>query len=141
MWVGNLDASITANELLALFSPYGPIESLRVLPDKECAFINFQCLDDAIRAKDDMQGGRMGSLNIRIGFGKADPTYATASADMQTSQPTRALCNLIYRILYLITFNNIIIRDRKYICFHFFCYPSIHFLQFWNCRIRSGASA
>lgn len=91
LWVGNLDASITANELLALFSPYGPIESLRVLPDKECAFINFQSLDDAIRAKDDMQGGRMGSLNIRIGFGKADPTFASTGADMQTTHPTRAL--------------------------------------------------
>ncbi|KAJ9064766.1 hypothetical protein DSO57_1026954 [Entomophthora muscae] len=91
LWVGNLDASITPNELLALFSPYGPIESLRVLPEKECAFINFQVLDDAIRAKDDMQGGRMGNLNIRIGFGKADSSYATAGAEMQTSQPTRAL--------------------------------------------------
>lgn len=91
LWVGNLDPSITANELLALFSPYGPIESLRVLPEKECAFINFQVLDDAVRAKDDMQGGRMGNLNIRIGFGKADPTFASAGADMQTSQPTRAL--------------------------------------------------
>ncbi|KAI9294583.1 ARM repeat-containing protein [Neoconidiobolus thromboides FSU 785] len=90
LWVGNLDPNVSSNDLLALFSPYGPIESLRVLPEKECAFVNFHSLEDAIKAKDDMQGGRMGSLNIRIGFGKADPTYATTT-EVQTTNPTRAL--------------------------------------------------
>ncbi|KAI0243735.1 hypothetical protein L0F63_001373 [Massospora cicadina] len=60
--------------------PVLPLRAHRIppgAPEKECAFINFQGLDDAIRAKDDMQG--------------ADPTYAAAGAEMQASQPTRAL--------------------------------------------------
>jgi protein JSN1 len=34
LWIGNFDPSTTAQELMNVFAVYGPIESLRLLPDK-----------------------------------------------------------------------------------------------------------
>jgi protein JSN1 len=36
LWIGSLPSNITTNELLALFSQFGPIESARVLTHKNC---------------------------------------------------------------------------------------------------------
>ncbi|KAI8049937.1 hypothetical protein BDF22DRAFT_745809 [Syncephalis plumigaleata] len=87
LWIGNLPAHVTSTDLMQIFSAYGAVESLRVLPDRDCAFINYQQVEDASRAHDDMRGARLGGSLIRVGFGKAD-VYGT---DMQGMQPTRAL--------------------------------------------------
>ncbi|KAH0584300.1 hypothetical protein H2248_009845 [Termitomyces sp. 'cryptogamus'] len=78
LWIGNLDNAVTSEQLIRHFAPYGAIESLRLLPEKECGFVNFVDQADAIRAKDDVLnrlGGDIGMPNgqtVRIGFGKAD---------------------------------------------------------------------
>ncbi|KAG8849297.1 hypothetical protein FRB91_010068 [Serendipita sp. 411] len=54
LWIGNLDTTATKETLLTVFSPYGAIESLRLLPEKECGFVNFLDINDAIRAKEDV---------------------------------------------------------------------------------------
>ncbi|KAJ2627598.1 hypothetical protein H4R22_004323 [Coemansia sp. RSA 1290] len=89
LWVGNVDPSLSNNDLVALFGKYGRVESLRLLPDKECAFVNFLRVEDAIRAKEDMHAGaRIGANTVRVGYGKGE---AHASGDAQAMQPTRAL--------------------------------------------------
>lgn len=97
LWIGNLDSSVTSEQLIHVFAPYGAIESLRLLPEKvrpchfphccpmlnhfflkECGFVNFVDQADAIRAKDDVLNRLGGNINmpngqlVRIGFGKAD---------------------------------------------------------------------
>ncbi|KAF8921514.1 hypothetical protein CPB85DRAFT_1248015 [Mucidula mucida] len=78
LWIGNLDSAVTSEQLIHVFAPYGAIESLRLLPEKECGFVNFVDQGDAIRAKDDVLnrlGGNIGMQNgqtVRIGFGKAE---------------------------------------------------------------------
>ncbi|KAK7043636.1 hypothetical protein VNI00_008247 [Paramarasmius palmivorus] len=78
LWIGNLDSAVTSEQLIHVFAPYGAIESLRLLPEKECGFVNFVDQADAIRAKEDVLnrlGGNIGMPNgqtVRIGFGKAD---------------------------------------------------------------------
>ncbi|KAJ3405225.1 hypothetical protein HDU80_001680 [Chytriomyces hyalinus] len=86
LWVGNLDATITAPEILSLFSPFGAIESLRMLPDKECVFVNFVRVEDALAAKDGMAGRKIGSSVVRLGFGKNE-----AVGDTQGMQPTKSV--------------------------------------------------
>ena len=34
LWIGNLDVNATSDALLHVFAPYGPIESVRMLPEK-----------------------------------------------------------------------------------------------------------
>ncbi|KAI9508840.1 hypothetical protein F5148DRAFT_839232 [Russula earlei] len=82
LWIGNLDSSVTSEQLIHVFAPYGAIESLRLLPEKECGFVNFVEKADAVRAKEDVLnrlGGNIGMPNgqtVRIGFGKADSAPA-----------------------------------------------------------------
>lgn len=97
LWVGNIDANITTQDLMQAFSPYGAIESLRVLPEKECGFVNYFRLEDAMRARDDIMnrlGGRVATSTVRIGYGKVDglsPMNEGALSSGQSNNPTRAL--------------------------------------------------
>ncbi|KAF7363282.1 Pumilio domain-containing protein C56F2.08c [Mycena sanguinolenta] len=96
LWIGNLDGVVTSEQLIHVFAPYGAIESLRLLPEKECGFVNFVDQADAIRAKEDVLnrlGGNIGMPNgqtVRIGFGKADsapvaPAKGTPASPIPTS--------------------------------------------------------
>ncbi|CAG8593639.1 12323_t:CDS:2 [Acaulospora morrowiae] len=96
LWIGNIDTNLSNQDLMQLFSPYGSIESLRLLPDKECGFVNFVRVEDAVKAKDDIMnrmGGRVGNCIVRVGYGKADALNShDLSPSLQTQlQPTRAL--------------------------------------------------
>ncbi|KAF9932580.1 hypothetical protein FBU30_007882, partial [Linnemannia zychae] len=91
LWIGNVDPNFTTNDLMQVFSPFGPVESLKVIPDKECAFINFTRVEDAMRAKEDIserRGGRIGNTTVRVGYGKAE---LMNNADAPVLHPTRAL--------------------------------------------------
>ncbi|KAG6337211.1 hypothetical protein ID866_1883 [Astraeus odoratus] len=101
LWIGNLDSSVTSEQLIHVFAPYGAIESLRLLPEKECGFVNFVDQADAIRAKDDVLnrlGGNIGMPNgqtVRIGFGKADSApVAPAKGSTVTSSGATSPNNL-----------------------------------------------
>ncbi|KAJ2079985.1 hypothetical protein H4R24_003388 [Coemansia sp. RSA 988] len=89
LWVGNVDPGLSSQDLVAQFGKYGRVESLRLLPDKECAFVNFLRVEDAVRAHEAMHAGaRIGGNTVRVGFGKGE---AHATGDAQAMQPTRAL--------------------------------------------------
>ncbi|KAF5387114.1 hypothetical protein D9615_001864 [Tricholomella constricta] len=91
LWIGNLDSAVTSEQLIHVFAPYGAIESLRLLPEKECGFVNFVDLTDAVRAKEDVLnrlGGDIGMPNgqtVRIGFGKADSAPVAPAKGTPTS--------------------------------------------------------
>ncbi|KAI8978914.1 armadillo-type protein [Pilobolus umbonatus] len=90
LWVGNVDKTLTVDVLTQVFSTFGPIESVRLLIEKECAFINFYHVEDAIHAKEEVlgrMGGRINDCIVRVGYGKAEATVV----DTTSSQPTRAL--------------------------------------------------
>lgn len=81
---------------------YGPIESIRLLMEKECAFINFYQVEDAIYAKEDVLtnlGGKIGNCIVRIGYGRAtEPAVVPTTMMVEqpvVSQPTRALCKYL----------------------------------------------
>jgi hypothetical protein len=66
--------STTPTALFTLFSTFGPIDSVRILSHKNCAFVNFTTQDDAISAKKSLQSKEImgpGTGPVRIGFAKA----------------------------------------------------------------------
>lgn len=78
-----------------MFSAYGPVESARILSDKECAFVNFLTVDSAVAAKNDLEtrlGSKLAGTPVRVGFGKADVSSAMADTSPNIQGPTRALC-------------------------------------------------
>ncbi|KAI8334414.1 hypothetical protein BC941DRAFT_454591 [Chlamydoabsidia padenii] len=97
LWLGNINPSLSVNDLLQQFSLYGNVESARILSDKECAFVNFSTTEAAVAAKNDLElrlGSKLGGTLVRIGFGKADVALAMAltnEAGPNAQGPTRAL--------------------------------------------------
>src|SRR5438046_5483081 len=45
LWLGSIPASTTITSLIAIFQPYGAIESARVLTHKNCGFVNFERIE------------------------------------------------------------------------------------------------
>ncbi|KAH3766823.1 rna binding protein jsn1 [Pelomyxa schiedti] len=70
LWVGNVHPDATEEELQQIFHPFGQIERIRVLPTKNCAFVNFASVEMAIVAKSKMQGKMCHGLPLKINFGK-----------------------------------------------------------------------
>ncbi|KAJ7752038.1 hypothetical protein B0H16DRAFT_1547184 [Mycena metata] len=83
LWIGNLDGVVTSEQLIHVFAPYGAIESLRLLPEKECGFVNFVDQADAIRAKEDVLN-RLGG-NIGMPNGQTSPAKGTPASPVPTS--------------------------------------------------------
>ncbi|XP_037541544.1 stress-induced-phosphoprotein 1 [Nematolebias whitei] len=52
LWVGNVTTEITEKHLWDLFKTYGEIESIRVLHERFCAFVNFKNANMAAHAMD-----------------------------------------------------------------------------------------
>lgn len=70
VYVGNIDDTITEEQLKSDFSEFGEIELVNTLREKSCAFINFTHLTSAIRAIDGIKqkdGYRDGPYKINFG--------------------------------------------------------------------------
>ena len=70
LWLGNIDPTVTEAEVRSVFELYGLVENVRLLPAKECAFVNYYEVESAINARNSMQGKALGNMILRIGFGK-----------------------------------------------------------------------
>ena len=98
LWLGNVDPTLTESEIRIAFEPFGPIELVRLLPAKECAFVNYYSLEDALRARAGMQGVPLGNMILRIGFGRIDNDYPitnnsnTGIVSSNPGQDTRSIC-------------------------------------------------
>ncbi|XP_056465110.1 uncharacterized protein zgc:123010 isoform X1 [Gadus chalcogrammus] len=56
LWVGNVTTELTEKHLRDLFKTYGEIDSIRVLHEKFCAFVNFKNATMAARALEKLNG-------------------------------------------------------------------------------------
>ncbi|CAM2113772.1 unnamed protein product [Caretta caretta] len=59
VWVGNVTPRITQKLLRSYFEAYGPIHSVRMLPEKYCAFINYTKKEAAEAAYAALQGAEV----------------------------------------------------------------------------------
>lgn len=49
---------------------FGRIDKVRLLPQKNCAFVNFTSVDEALAARNNLQGKVFYDRQIRIKFGR-----------------------------------------------------------------------
>lgn len=79
LFAGNLEVNISEEELRRIFGKYGVCEDIdikRPAPGtgNAFAFVRFQNLDMAHRAKVELSGQYIGKFQCKIGYGKATPT-------------------------------------------------------------------
>ncbi|XP_059188188.1 stress-induced-phosphoprotein 1-like isoform X2 [Centropristis striata] len=68
LWVGNITLEVTEKDLLDLFKMFGEIESIRVLHERFCAFVNFKNANMAAKALDKLQGVEMGGSKLVLRY-------------------------------------------------------------------------
>jgi protein JSN1 len=90
LWLGNIPSSTTVSSLTVIFSPYGNIESARVLTHKNCGFVNFDSLDSAISARSHLNGKEIfpGAGPVRIGYAKVPSASVTPGANGLMPSPS-----------------------------------------------------
>ncbi|KIJ66105.1 hypothetical protein HYDPIDRAFT_174805 [Hydnomerulius pinastri MD-312] len=90
VYVGNLPATASVDELLNLVH-FGPLESIRVLPEKSCVFLSF--LDGqtaaSFHADATIKKLSLHGQELKIGWGKPSPVSAQVQLAIQQSNASR----------------------------------------------------
>uniref|UniRef100_H3AKP6 Zgc:123010 n=1 Tax=Latimeria chalumnae TaxID=7897 RepID=H3AKP6_LATCH len=68
LWVGNVTIHVKEKHLWDLFKTYGEIDSIRVLHERFCAFVNFKCPDATARALDGLQGREVENTRLVVRY-------------------------------------------------------------------------
>lgn len=79
LFAGNLEINISDEELKRIFGKYGIVEDIDIKRPQPgtgnaFAFVRYQNLDMAHRAKVELSGQYIGKFQCKIGYGKATPT-------------------------------------------------------------------
>jgi len=118
LWVGNIGPEVSEDELTAEFTAYGKLESLRILHDRFCAFVNFEEEECAKKAKSGLNGTIVGSQYIVINYRKADskPTPSNTSLAPVNSENSFIL-NTPSRALWIGNISDEVTEDDLYLEF------------------------
>lgn len=98
LWIGNIDFNVTEEDIRSRFAPFGAIDRVSVLREKNCAFVNFVSLESALEARKQLQGALIGNRNVRINFGKQTDADRSALHTMPGMGPLFLLWLIIYHI-------------------------------------------
>lgn len=109
LFVGSLEADITDNEVMKAFERFGRIEQIDIKRGPKAgahsyAFVRFENIDMAVRAKTAMSGRRVRSIHCKIGYGKAIPSqclYISGLEAFTSSEAFRQLLSRFGQIVYL----------------------------------------
>ncbi|XP_048843271.1 uncharacterized protein zgc:123010 isoform X2 [Brienomyrus brachyistius] len=83
LWVGNVTTDVSEKHLLSLFKTFGEIESIRVLHERFCAFVNFRNSNMAALAMEKLQGVEIEDTKLVIRY--PDRQRAVPSPQRPTS--------------------------------------------------------
>ncbi|ODQ67244.1 hypothetical protein NADFUDRAFT_49681 [Nadsonia fulvescens var. elongata DSM 6958] len=88
LWIGNLPNTITPEFLSPIFSPFGPMESIRILNHKNCGFINFENIQSSINALNVISGKELfkGLGVCKVGFAKVIENLNSSNSENSQSQ-------------------------------------------------------
>nr|XP_020650800.1 tetratricopeptide repeat protein 31 isoform X1 [Pogona vitticeps] len=112
VWVGNLTPRVTEEVLLRYFQPFGPIHSMRHLPRKFCAFINYTQQEAAEAAYATLQGVELEGSKLLLQLKHpvhATPPHTKVHASSQQplrgeplrSPPTSSACSWLHSLGHL----------------------------------------
>ncbi|XP_026869913.2 hsp70-Hsp90 organizing protein 3 isoform X2 [Electrophorus electricus] len=68
LWVGNVTREVTEKHLRDIFKNYGEIDSIRVLHERFCAFVNFRNANMALRAMEQLNGYEMENTRLVVRY-------------------------------------------------------------------------
>lgn len=86
IFVGNLDANVTEDQLRVVFEEFGEVAYVKVTPKKGCGFVHFFRRDDAVEAISTIHGTIIGSKKVRLSWGRHNATKCAITSMYQQQQ-------------------------------------------------------
>lgn len=91
LWVGNVLPEVPQDELVRMFSKFGKLQSVKCLPDKFCAFVNFTSKECAGKAMETLQGVDCCGQKLLIKFPDNPLTAACNGTEKIPVKPPKVL--------------------------------------------------
>jgi len=66
LYVGNLGYSVTEEQLRKLFSNYGEVKEVRIIPNRDFGFIEMSDSSEAERAKEALDGSEFEGRTLKV---------------------------------------------------------------------------
>lgn len=95
LYIGNLPADVTEDELKTLFAPYGETSELYINKEKNFAFIRLDYRSTAEKAKRELDGHTMRNRNLRVRFA---PLGSTVKVKNLTPYVTNELLEVAFSV-------------------------------------------
>lgn len=73
LWVGGIGRTVSGEVIEGEFKRFGIMEDFKFLRDRNCAFVDYEKIEDAISAVDSLNRKRLGDEELRVDFGRSQP--------------------------------------------------------------------
>lgn len=70
LYVGNIEYSVTEDDLQELFSRYGTVAAVKIIPDKGFGFVDMADQQEASAAKEELDRFDLKGRQLRVDFAK-----------------------------------------------------------------------
>ncbi|XP_055952324.1 uncharacterized protein LOC129988192 isoform X2 [Argiope bruennichi] len=68
LWIGNVQEDVTEKKLIQMFGKYGELLSVKIMPEKFCAFVNYKLKSSPGKAMQAYQGYELSGYKLVIRF-------------------------------------------------------------------------
>ena len=86
IFIGNLDVTVSGDELRDVFERFGDVAYVKVTPKKGCAFVHFYRRAQAKAALDAVHGMKLGAKHLRLSWGRHNTTKCAISSMLNGGQ-------------------------------------------------------
>ncbi|KAI8977017.1 RNA dependent RNA polymerase-domain-containing protein [Mycotypha africana] len=98
VFVGGLNNTITEEELRGYFGTYGDILAVKLIPNKNIAFIQYDKRSSAEQSIAELNGSHLGGAKLRLSFGRTQlnlgPTYHHNTPTYNRKPPPKLPCKM-----------------------------------------------
>lgn len=73
LWVGGISPSVSKEQIEGEFKKFGVLEDFKLLRERNCAFVDFINLEDAVVAVEALNRKHLGDDELRVDYGRSQP--------------------------------------------------------------------
>jgi RNA recognition motif-containing protein len=77
LWVGGISSNVSKEQIEGEFRKYGVLEDFKLLRERNCAFVDYVKIEDAVNAVEALNRTRIGDEELRVDYGRSQPDRLT----------------------------------------------------------------
>jgi len=84
LWVGGISQNVSKEQIEGEFRKHGILEDFKLLRERNCAFVDYVNIEDAVSAVEALNRTRIGGEELRVDYGRSQSSKRVR--DMQKMQ-------------------------------------------------------